>query len=145
MEQSRNNSSDEISVEQELVVQNVPPSRRNISTKISKDKTEQLKKAWTAVKDGSMTMYRAANLHGVPVSTLWDWCQRTDIDKPPVVGRPCFLGTVLEDKLKEWIFEAARTGKYSILFKKKVENSVLAVYFIPFSMRISNQFRPTQI
>lgn len=85
--------------------------RNTHSTKLSEEKKECLKSAWIDVKEGRMTMYRAAKEHNVSLSTLWKWCQRTDVDEAvPSVGRPCFLGAHLEHKLKNWIFEAARTG-----------------------------------
>lgn len=99
--------------QQEVVVRvQASKNRRNNSTKLSQEKCERLKKAWIDVKQNSMTLYGASKKYDVPVSTLWDWCQRNDIvDKTPTVGRPCFLGTALEDQLKNWIFEAARTGE----------------------------------
>lgn len=67
------------------------------------------------VKEGRATAYRAAKLHNVCLSTLVKWCKRDDIDNViPSVGRPCFLGENLEKKLKEWIFEDARTGELPV-------------------------------
>lgn len=81
------------------------------STKLSEQQKQNLKNAWIAVKEGSMSMYKAAKEYNVPKSTLWHWSQRPDIDEiVPTVGRPCFLGLSLENKLKNWILEAAQTG-----------------------------------
>lgn len=145
MEETR----DVIPLEQEsLTPVSVPHRRKNISTKKSEQKIEQLKKAWAAVKDGTMTMYKAANHYQVALSTLWDWCQRPDIiDKTPVVGRPCFLGSALEDRLKEWIFEAARTGicqEYCLHFSN---NKLILYFFIEVfqSIRHSCNSKPNDI
>ncbi|XP_055303246.1 uncharacterized protein LOC129568930 [Sitodiplosis mosellana] len=81
------------------------------STKLSEEKKNSLKNAWIDVKEGRMTIYRAAQVHDVNVSTLRKWCQRNDIDEQrPSVGRPCYLGKNLEIKLKHWISEAAKSG-----------------------------------
>lgn len=82
------------------------------STKLSEDRRRNLKSAWNAVKEGRMTMYAAATEFNISYTTLWKWCRRTDIgESTPSVGRPCYLGMNLENKLKEWLLEAARTGE----------------------------------
>lgn len=100
---------------------NVPPnildgtiSRQNThSTKLSEDRKQKYKSAWIDVKEGKMTIYKAAKEHNLSATTLWKWCQRDDIEECiPSVGRPCFLGPNLEMQLEKWIIEAARTCKY---------------------------------
>lgn len=86
-------------------------SGRSHSTKLTEEKKENYKKAWIAVKEKNMTIYGAAKQYKVSISTLWKWCQRENIvEEIPIVGRPCFFGSSIENQLKEWIFEAARTG-----------------------------------
>lgn len=79
------------------------------STKLSDEKKKQICLARSAVKEGRMTMYKAARQYNIPLPTLWRWCEVYDNDgELPAVGRPCFLGTKLESKLKQWILEAAQ-------------------------------------
>lgn len=90
-------------------------SRPPHSTKLSDEKKECYKNAWIAVKEGKMTIYGASKQYDVSIKTLWNWCQRDNIlEDTPSVGRPCFFGQNLENKLKQWIFEAARTGLKTI-------------------------------
>lgn len=100
-----NNSSEQVRV--------IPTiNRGSHSTKLSEQKKQNLKSAWIEVTEGRMTAYKAAKIYNVSLSTLTKWCKRDDIvEVIPSVGRPCFLGTNLEMKLKEWILEAARTCK----------------------------------
>lgn len=86
-------------------------SRPNHSTKLSDEEKEKLCLARSDVKEGKMTMYKAALIHKVSLSTLWKWCQRDDDEEIPTVGRPCYLGAQLENKIKDWLFEAARSCK----------------------------------
>lgn len=82
------------------------------STKLSDEKKQNLISAWTEVRKGTMSIYKAAKTYGIPNSTLYNWCERSNVDELPSVGRPCYLGSHLENKLKQWILEAARTGEY---------------------------------
>lgn len=79
------------------------------STKLSDQRKKSMEMARKQVKERKLTIYRAAQLYKVPASTLWKWCQ-CDEDETPTVGRPCYLGSLLENKLKKWIFEASKTG-----------------------------------
>lgn len=142
MEQNNQVSLNETPLQQEIVVRvEVSKGKRNISTKLSQEKSERLKNAWIAVKQHSMSLYAAGRKYDVPISTLWDWCQRDDIiDKTPVVGRPCYLGTALEDKLKDWVFEAAQTGKQNScenLADAEHNHSILISCLIRFSNQLS--------
>lgn len=90
---------------------NSPPNPHRHSTKLTQQKKENLLKAWTEVKEGRMTIYGAAKKYSIPNSTLHNWCQRSNVDElNPTVGRPCFLGSKLENDLKQWALEAIRTG-----------------------------------
>lgn len=96
----------------------VNQKRQRPSTKLSDEKKNVYKAAWVVVKEGRLNVYKAAKKYNLSHSTLWQWCQKNDIDDSiPTVGRPCFLGNQLEEKLKKWIFEAASTGK--LLLNKK--------------------------
>lgn len=91
------------------------PKPNQRTTKLSDGTKDRLKNAWIAVKDGRMSMYRAAKEFNVSASTLWKWCKRYDVDKEvPSTGRRCFLGKNLENQLKQWILEAAHSGEYTI-------------------------------
>lgn len=93
----------------EIPVKNVKTSRP--STKLSEQKRKVLEQARDDVKAGKMTTYGAAKKYNIPTSTLWQWCNRSDGDEGiPTVGRPCYLGSHLENKLKSWILEAVQTG-----------------------------------
>lgn len=85
------------------------------STKLSKEKKELLKLAWSDVKEGRLNLYQAAKRHKIAYSTLRQWCQKDDVDHSlPSVGRPCYLGDILERKLMKWVLEAAKTGEFFI-------------------------------
>lgn len=86
-------------------------SRIRKSTKLTNDKKELYKLAWNDVKEGRSNIYQAAKRYDINQSTLWYWCQRDDVDhSAPSVGRPCYLGKHLEEKMKNWMFEAAKSG-----------------------------------
>lgn len=58
-----------------------------------------------------MTMYAAAKKYNIAFPTLWKWCKRADVDVGArSSGRPWYLGSHLENKLKSWILEAIQTG-----------------------------------
>lgn len=85
--------------------------RQRPSTKLSNEKKERYKKAWIDVKEGRFNVYQAAKHYDLKQPTLWHWCQRTNVDgATPSVGRPCFLGSKLENNLKKWILEASSSG-----------------------------------
>lgn len=94
-----------------LNIQQQKKKKSRPSTKLSIEKKQLLKLAWTNVKEGSLNVYQAAKQYNVSCSTLRQWCAKDDVDHSlPSVGRPCYLGSDLEEKLKKWVLEAAKTG-----------------------------------
>lgn len=88
------------------------------------------------MKNGRFNVYQAAKHYGLSQPTLWHWCQRNDVNEiVPSVGRPCYLGNSLEEKLKKWILEAARTG---ILFEFPLTTEIEMIIFT----RLSNHSEP---
>lgn len=86
------------------------------TTNISDEKKHLYKIAWGEVKSGSATIYSAAKKYGLSKSTLRNWCLKDELETLPVVGRPCYFGTSLEDKLQDWILESFRAGNIVIVF-----------------------------
>lgn len=87
-------------------------SRKKRSTRISKNVKELYKKAWAEVKEKSMSIYKASKQYGLNKSTLRNWCAKDNLDIIPQVGRPCFFGSILEQKLEKWILESAASGRF---------------------------------
>lgn len=86
-------------------------AHRRRTTKLSAEKTQKYVAAYTAVKNGELSVHSAAKQWGLCKTTLRNWCQKSDLDERPKVGRLCFIGNLIEDKLEKWALDCAKSGE----------------------------------